>query len=50
MVNGGKEAVDTLLTDERIQAVSFVGSTTVAKYIYKTASENDKRCQALGGC
>jgi malonate-semialdehyde dehydrogenase (acetylating)/methylmalonate-semialdehyde dehydrogenase len=49
VVNGGKEAVDTLLTDERVQAVSFVGSTPIAKYIYKTASENDKRCQALGG-
>ena len=49
VVNGGKEAVDTLLTDERVQAVSFVGSTAIAKYIYKTASENDKRCQALGG-
>jgi malonate-semialdehyde dehydrogenase (acetylating)/methylmalonate-semialdehyde dehydrogenase len=49
VVNGGKEAVDTLLKDERVQAVSFVGSTAIAKYIYKTASENDKRCQALGG-
>jgi malonate-semialdehyde dehydrogenase (acetylating)/methylmalonate-semialdehyde dehydrogenase len=49
VVNGGKEAVDTLLTDERVQAVSFVGSTAVAKYVYNTASEHDKRCQALGG-
>jgi malonate-semialdehyde dehydrogenase (acetylating)/methylmalonate-semialdehyde dehydrogenase len=49
MVNGDKEAVDTLLSDERIQAVSFVGSTPVAEYIYKTASANGKRCQALGG-
>jgi len=49
VVNGGKEAVDTLLKDERVQAVSFVGSTPIAKYIYRTASENDKRCQALGG-
>ena len=49
VVNGGKEAVDTLLTDERIQAVSFVGSTPIAKYIYQTATANDKRCQALGG-
>ena len=32
-----------------MQAVSFVGSTPIAKYIYKTAAENDKRCQALGG-
>ena len=49
VVNGGKEAVDTLLTDERVQAVSFVGSTAVAKYVYNTAAEHDKRCQALGG-
>jgi malonate-semialdehyde dehydrogenase (acetylating)/methylmalonate-semialdehyde dehydrogenase len=49
VVNGDKEAVDTLLSDERIQAVSFVGSTPVAEYIYKTASANGKRCQALGG-
>lgn len=49
VVNGDKEAVDTLLTDSRVKAVSFVGSTAVAKYIYATASINDKRCQALGG-
>ena len=49
VVNGGKEAVDTLLTDERVQAVSFVGSTPIAKYVYTTATEHDKRCQALGG-
>lgn len=49
VVNGGKEVVDTLLTDKRVQAISFVGSTPVAKYIYNTAAVNDKRCQALGG-
>lgn len=49
VVNGDKEAVDVLLTDERIKAVSFVGSTPVAEYIYKTACANGKRCQALGG-
>ncbi|MGE6793917.1 malonate-semialdehyde dehydrogenase (acetylating) / methylmalonate-semialdehyde dehydrogenase [Pseudomonas guineae] len=49
VVNGDKEAVDTLLSDERIQAVSFVGSTPIAEYIYKTATANGKRCQALGG-
>lgn len=49
VVNGDKEAVDTLLNDERVQAVSFVGSTPVAEYIYKTATANGKRCQALGG-
>lgn len=49
VVNGDKEAVDTLLTDSRIQAVSFVGSTPVAEYIYKTGTANGKRVQALGG-
>ncbi|WP_020683501.1 CoA-acylating methylmalonate-semialdehyde dehydrogenase [Marinobacterium rhizophilum] len=49
VVNGDKEAVDTLLTDSRIKAVSFVGSTPIAEYIYSTASANGKRCQALGG-
>ncbi|MCO6412001.1 MAG: CoA-acylating methylmalonate-semialdehyde dehydrogenase [Thiogranum sp.] len=49
VVNGGKEAVDTLLTDERVQAVSFVGSTPIAEYIYSTASAHGKRVQALGG-
>ncbi len=49
VVNGDKEAVDVLLNDERVQAVSFVGSTPIAEYIYSTASANGKRCQALGG-
>ena len=49
VVNGDKEAVDVLLTDERIKAVSFVGSTPIAEYIYATASAHGKRCQALGG-
>ena len=49
VVNGGKEAVDTLLFDSRVEAISFVGSTPVAEYIYTTASANGKRCQALGG-
>ncbi|UTW47483.1 CoA-acylating methylmalonate-semialdehyde dehydrogenase [Bacterioplanoides sp. SCSIO 12839] len=49
VVNGDKEAVDILLTDERIKAVSFVGSTPIAEYIYATANANGKRCQALGG-
>jgi len=49
VVNGDKEAVDTLLTDERVMAISFVGSTPIAEYIYSTASANGKRCQALGG-
>ncbi|MGI1670768.1 MAG: CoA-acylating methylmalonate-semialdehyde dehydrogenase [Neptuniibacter sp.] len=49
VVNGDKEAVDTLLNDERVKAVSFVGSTPIAEYIYSTANANGKRCQALGG-
>lgn len=49
VVNGDKEAVDVLLTNESIKAVSFVGSTPIAEYIYKTANDNGKRCQALGG-
>jgi malonate-semialdehyde dehydrogenase (acetylating)/methylmalonate-semialdehyde dehydrogenase len=49
VVNGDKEAVDTLLTDQRVQAVSFVGSTPIAEYIYATASAHGKRVQALGG-
>jgi malonate-semialdehyde dehydrogenase (acetylating)/methylmalonate-semialdehyde dehydrogenase len=49
VVNGDKESVDVLLSDERIEAVSFVGSTPIAQYIYATASANGKRVQALGG-
>ena len=49
VVNGDKESVDVLLTDDRIQAVSFVGSTPIAEYIYSTASAHGKRVQALGG-
>lgn len=49
VVNGDKEAVDVLLTHPSIQAVSFVGSTPIAEYIYSTASANGKRVQALGG-
>jgi malonate-semialdehyde dehydrogenase (acetylating)/methylmalonate-semialdehyde dehydrogenase len=49
LVNGDKEAVDTLLADPRVQAVSFVGSTPVAEYIYRTGTAHGKRVQALGG-
>jgi malonate-semialdehyde dehydrogenase (acetylating)/methylmalonate-semialdehyde dehydrogenase len=49
VVNGGKEAVDALLHDPRVEAVSFVGSTPIAEYIYSTGSANGKRVQALGG-
>ncbi|MDT8388472.1 MAG: CoA-acylating methylmalonate-semialdehyde dehydrogenase [Thiogranum sp.] len=49
VVNGDHEAVEMLLTDARVQAVSFVGSTPVAETIYRTASAHGKRVQALGG-
>ena len=49
LVNGDKEAVDVLLTDKRIQAISFVGSTPIAEHIYSTGTKNGKRVQALGG-
>ena len=49
VVNGDKEAVDTLLADPRVRAVSFVGSTAIAKYIYIQAAHHGKRVQALGG-
>ncbi|HVX77541.1 MAG TPA: CoA-acylating methylmalonate-semialdehyde dehydrogenase [Bradyrhizobium sp.] len=49
VVQGDKEAVDVLLHHPDIAAVSFVGSTPIAKYIYETAAKYGKRCQALGG-
>ena len=49
VVQGDKEAVDALLADKRVAAVSFVGSTPIAEYVYKTASSHGKRVQALGG-
>ncbi len=49
VVNGDKEAVDALLQDKRVEAVSFVGSTAIAEYIYQTGTANGKRVQALGG-
>ncbi|MCA6063379.1 CoA-acylating methylmalonate-semialdehyde dehydrogenase [Thalassolituus marinus] len=49
VVNGDKEAVDALLHSPDIQAVSFVGSTPIAEYVYNQASATGKRCQALGG-
>lgn len=49
VVQGDKEAVDVLLTDERVKAVSFVGSTPIARYIYETGAKNGKRVQALAG-
>ncbi len=49
VVHGDKEAVDALLDDPRVQALSFVGSTPIAQYIYARGSANGKRVQALGG-
>jgi malonate-semialdehyde dehydrogenase (acetylating) / methylmalonate-semialdehyde dehydrogenase len=49
VVNGDKEAVDTLLTSPDVQAISFVGSTRIGEYIYHTGCANNKRVQALCG-
>ena len=49
VINGDKVAVDAILEHPEIAAVSFVGSTPIARYVYETATKNGKRCQALGG-
>ncbi|MFE2479442.1 CoA-acylating methylmalonate-semialdehyde dehydrogenase [Streptomyces sp. NPDC059389] len=49
VVNGGKEAVDTLLEDPRVQALGFVGSTPIAAHVYATAAAHGKRAQCFGG-
>ena len=49
VVHGDKEAVDALLTHPEVKAVSFVGSTPIAKYVYETGTAHGKRVQALGG-
>ena len=49
LLNGDKSVANKLIRDERIKAVSFVGSTPVAKNIYETSAISGKRCQALGG-
>ena len=49
VVHGDKEAVDALLTHPDIKAVSFVGSTPIARYVYETGTTHGKRVQALGG-
>jgi len=49
VLNGDKEAVDGLLTSPDVAAISFVGSTPIAKYIYETGAKHGKRVQALGG-
>jgi malonate-semialdehyde dehydrogenase (acetylating) / methylmalonate-semialdehyde dehydrogenase len=49
VVQGGKEAVDALLEHPDVKAISFVGSTPIARYIHQTGTANGKRVQALGG-
>ena len=49
VINGDKEAVDTLLTDPRVQAIGFVGSSAIAEYIYATGCAHGKRVQCFGG-
>ncbi len=49
VVNGDKEAVDSIINNKDVSAVSFVGSTPIAKYIYENCAKNEKRVQALGG-
>ena len=49
VINGDKEAVDTLIEDPRVKALSFVGSSDIAQYIYTNGSANGKRVQAFGG-
>src|SRR5262249_27032651 len=49
IIHGDKECVDALLTHPRVRAVSFVGSTAVARYVYETGTRNGKRVQAAGG-
>ncbi len=49
VVNGDKEAVDTLLTDHRVKAIGFVGSSAIAEYIYATGTAHGKRVQCFGG-
>ncbi|MFT2752314.1 CoA-acylating methylmalonate-semialdehyde dehydrogenase [Clavibacter sp. Sh2088] len=49
VLNGGKEAVDGLLAHPDVRAISFVGSTPIAQYVYETGTRHGKRVQALGG-
>ncbi len=49
VVNGDKESVDTLLTDPRVKAVGFVGSSSIAEYVYATGCAHGKRVQCFGG-
>ena len=49
LVHGGKDAVDALLDHPEVRAISFVGSTPVARYVYARAAANGKRAQCQGG-
>ncbi|HQF30355.1 MAG TPA: CoA-acylating methylmalonate-semialdehyde dehydrogenase [Hyphomicrobiales bacterium] len=49
VVNGDKESVDTILTDPRVKAIGFVGSSPIAQYIYSTGTAHGKRVQCFGG-
>ena len=49
IVHGGRECVDALLTHPRVKAISFVGSTPIAKYIFETGTKHGKRVQSNGG-
>ena len=49
VINGDKEVVDSIINNKDVAAVSFVGSTPIAKYIYENCAKNEKRVQALGG-
>ena len=49
VLQGDKVSVDALLNDARVKAISFVGSTPIARYVYETGTKNGKRVQALGG-
>src|SRR5215475_11329574 len=49
LINGGKTAVDALIDHPKVRAISFVGSTPVARYIYSRSAEQGKRCQCQGG-
>ncbi|MBD8065391.1 CoA-acylating methylmalonate-semialdehyde dehydrogenase [Devosia sp. PTR5] len=49
VVHGGKDVVDGIIAHEKIEAISFVGSTPIARYVYASAAQNGKRVQAFGG-
>ena len=49
VINGDKEAVDALIINKNVAAISFVGSTPIAKYVYENCAKQEKRVQALGG-